>query len=75
MIGVGGAGGFANTTPTVGLKLGTVIKQGVPITVGPGGGGGSVGFVHTYTPTGVSPTLTPAAASPPLQANLPLETR
>lgn len=75
IVGVGGAGGFAAVAPTAGLKKGTVQKQGVLITTGPGGGGGSVGFLHTYTPMGVTPTLTPSMVSPALQSNLSVETR
>lgn len=35
----------------------------------PGAGGGSAGFILTYTPEGVTPLLTPIANSPPLTAN------
>jgi hypothetical protein len=38
---------------------------------GDGGGGGSVGFLQTYTPTGVDATVTPKASSPAFQANAP----
>ena len=41
----------------------------------PGGGGGSTGFFQTYTPTGVSPVLTPIAASPPFETNRNVPTR
>jgi hypothetical protein len=50
---------------------------GHPTTSGasPGGGGGSMGFLQTYTATGVTPTLTPSHASPQLQPNGTLPTR
>jgi hypothetical protein len=40
-----------------------------------GAGGGSVGFLQTYTPAGVTPTLTPTVVSPALQPNLTVPTR
>ena len=41
----------------------------------PGGGGGSVGFFQSYTPAGVTPTLTPSHASPAFQPNATIPTR
>lgn len=58
--GAGGAGGIANIAPGVGKKSSTA---------GAGAGGGSVGFLQTYTPPGVQPLITPSAASPSFQAN------
>jgi len=40
-----------------------------------GGGAGGVGFLQTYTPAGITPTLTPAHASPAFQPNGTVETR
>ena len=68
--GTGGEGGIVN------MPLNSLI--GSPpnkIDAGPGGGGGSVGFLQTYTPTGVTPMLTPAHVSPPFQSNGTVETR
>ncbi|HEY1552846.1 MAG TPA: hypothetical protein VGG28_33685 [Kofleriaceae bacterium] len=56
-----GAGGFSNGN-----------GSGV---YAPGGGGGSVGFLQTYTPAGVTPTLTPAHVSPAFQASGTVLTR
>jgi hypothetical protein len=66
--GAGGSGGWRDATPTVGLH---------PTQAGPlaGGGGGSVGFFQTYTPTSVAPTLTPSSASPVFSANKNTNTR
>lgn len=59
---VGGAGGSAGSPP--GNGVGSF-----------GGGGGSMGFFQTYTPNGVVPTLTPAAASPGFSPNDNVPTR
>jgi hypothetical protein len=64
--GFGGANDFA--TPTVGGKP-TVADAS------PGGGGGSVGFLQTYTPDGREPLLSEAKASPPFRPNVTLRTR
>lgn len=66
--GAGGAGGRRGASPINGNGAGGS---------GPtaGGGGGSTGFVQTYTPVGVVPTLTPAAASPAPEPNRQLLTR
>lgn len=66
--GAGGAGGRAGADPGPGKK---------PITsgFGAGAGGGSTGFFQTYTPAGVTPTLTPVAASPAFQPNRTVEMR
>jgi hypothetical protein len=65
--GVGGnGGGQSNPSP------GNPPIGGLPRTPG---GGGSVGFLQTYTPNGVTPMLNPTAASPSLQPNLEARTR
>lgn len=63
----GGNGGFVGGLPAVGA-------HGASNT-SPGGGGGSMGFFQSYTPAGVSPTLTPSAASPGFQPNANIKTR
>jgi hypothetical protein len=68
--GTGGQGGIANASAN--SMIGAPPDK---IDAGPGGGGGSVGFLQTYTPTGVTPTLTPAHASPAFQPNGTVETR
>lgn len=40
-----------------------------------GGGGGSTGFIQTYTPAGVTPTITPLEASPAFELNANIPTR
>lgn len=65
--GAGGSGGAGQVAATGGLH---------PTSSGtPGGGGGGLGFLQTYTPAGVTPTLTPAASSPALQPNLTIQTQ
>ncbi|HSK04128.1 MAG TPA: hypothetical protein VK932_22900 [Kofleriaceae bacterium] len=66
--GAGGAGGREGADPKPGRK---------PLNgyASAGAGGGSTGFFQTYTPAGVMPMLTPAAASPPFQPNRTVETR
>jgi hypothetical protein len=39
-----------------------------------GGGGGSGGFILTYTPADAQPTLTPLAASPTIEQKATLAT-
>jgi hypothetical protein len=47
-----------------------------PTSGGTGGaGGGGLGFLQTYTPTAVSPTVTPMETSPEFQPNLTLQTQ
>ena len=60
--GNGGAGGSRTSTPGHGKAPATADHYG-------GGGGGSVGFFLSYTPAGVSPTITPSASSPAFEAN------
>ncbi|HUJ61076.1 MAG TPA: hypothetical protein VLX92_21380, partial [Kofleriaceae bacterium] len=60
--GDGGAGGIGSTPPGVGEHSTMANAYG-------GAGGGSVGYFQTYTPAGVTPTLTPAHASPAFQPN------
>lgn len=40
-----------------------------------GGGGGGLGYLQTYTPMGVPPTITPTDASPGFQPNLNVQTQ
>ncbi|MCW5802271.1 MAG: hypothetical protein KIT31_07780 [Deltaproteobacteria bacterium] len=58
--GAGGVGGCLAARPTNGKR---------PISAGtsPGGGGGSMGFFQSYTPTIDAAVLTPSAASPAFQ--------
>lgn len=67
--GSGGAGGTGTTLPGHGKQV-----TMAPMATG-GGGGGSVGFFQSYTPAGVTPTLTPSAASPMPQPNGTIPTR
>jgi hypothetical protein len=62
--GNGGAGGIGPNIPGDGRRS-TVAGDH------PGGGGGSVGWLQVGTPNGVTPMLTPAAASPPIQIDMP----
>jgi hypothetical protein len=65
--GAGGNGGAGQTPATIGLH---------PTNGGTGGGGGGgLGFLQTYTPAGVTPTLTPTESSPGFQPNLTLQTQ
>lgn len=66
--GAGGNGGIYGTIPQSG-------KHPTNSSYNPGGGGGSIGFFQTYTPTGVTPTLTPSHASPQFQPNATIPTR
>ena len=66
--GMGGNGGIAGTVPYPGNKPTTS-----PATAG--GGGGSVGFLQTYTPANITPTLTPAHVSPGFEPNATTPTR
>lgn len=60
--GTGGLAGIASQNPGNGHRS-TVSGDGA------GGGGGSVGWFQSYTPAGVTPTLTPSHASPRFQPN------
>jgi hypothetical protein len=65
--GHGGNGGAGQIAATVGVHA----TNG-----GTGGGGGAgLGFLQTYTPAGVTPTLTPTESSPALQPNLTIQTQ
>lgn len=66
--GTGGAGGRQGTAPGFGFHPSAATGL-------PGGGGGSVGFFQTYTPSGVTPQLTPLAASPVFSPNKQIKTR
>jgi hypothetical protein len=66
--GAGGAGGFVEGGPLNGTHP-------TNSSFYPGGGGGSIGFFQTYTPAGVTPTLTPSQASPQFQPNATVPTR
>ena len=67
--GAGGPGGIRSADPQGGKHPSNSASA-----VG-GGGGGSVGFFQTYTPAGVTPTLTPSHASPGFQPNATIPTR
>lgn len=58
--GSGGSGGASILAPQVG---------GASTGGTPGGGGGSVGFLKTYMPSGAIPALTPTSVSPTFQPN------
>jgi len=66
--GQGGAGGLGLAPGGIGLRP-TMANATA------GGGGGSVGFLQTYTPQGVTPTLMPSSVSPPLEPNGTVPTR
>lgn len=66
--GRGGLGGSATSNPGPG-------GRSIAIGSSAGGGGGSMGFFQSYTPAGVTPTLTPSLASPGFQANAVVRTR
>jgi hypothetical protein len=66
--GAGGNGGTGSSPPGPGNRRTSSIA-------GAGAGGGSTGFFQTYTPAGITPTLTPVAASPPFQPNRTVEMR
>jgi len=66
--GLGGNGGWIGFHPDVGHRA--TAAGG-----GPGAGGGSVGFLQTYTPMGTDPTLTPSHVSPAFQPNGTVELR
>ncbi len=56
--GLGGKGGCAGSPPGVGVAA-----------TSPGAGGGSTGFLITFTPSGTEPELTPFAVSPAFEPN------
>jgi hypothetical protein len=58
--GSGGFGGCGLTSPGVGLAA---------MNNRAGGGGGSTGFLLTYTPAGVTPAVNPSVVSPPFEPN------
>lgn len=66
--GSGGAGGRRGALPEPGRKhtAGNTTS---------GAGGGSVGFLLTYTPAGVTPVLPPVTASPAFEPNQVIPTR
>lgn len=69
--GNGGRGGVGIMQPTAGGK-----STAIPTSdASPGGGGGSVGFLQTYTPDGIEPMLSGATASPRFRPNITLKTR
>ncbi len=62
----------------VGATIMTMPGQGSRPAAGgatPGGGGGSFGFLSTFTPAGIFPTVAPQEASPTFDANRVLQTR
>jgi len=66
--GAGGAGAAGAGSAGIGGRATAAATTG-------GGGGASAGFFQTYTPTGVTPTLTPTVASPGFETNLEIPTR
>jgi hypothetical protein len=70
--GEGGTGGFGDHPGGEGYYARTA---GSGANYNPGGGGGSVGFLQTYTPSAVTPTITPAHVSPAFQPNGTVQTR
>jgi hypothetical protein len=68
--GAGGNGGREGAAPTFGWK-----RSMMPYATTSGGGGGSTGFIQSYTPSGVSPTVTPREVSPAFEPNLTAQTR
>ncbi len=66
--GAGGNGGSGGAVPRDGLA--PAVTAGTP-----GGGGGSAGFLQTYTPAGRAPMLMPSATSPVFSPNRTVPTR
>ncbi len=64
--GNGGHGGRQGVAPGPGLR---------PTAGRPGAGGGSTGFLQTYTPAGIDAVLLPTIASPSLEPNAVVRTR
>jgi hypothetical protein len=69
--GNGGNGGFSVAAPGVGGPGQTVQS----VSVAPGGGGGSVGFLQIYTLIGVAPQVDGATTSPAFEEHLTLSTK
>lgn len=67
--GAGGVGGVGTLSPGPGEKPTGAYPANC------GGGGGSVGFLQTYTPRDTMPTLVPSRVSPPFQPNATIRTR
>jgi hypothetical protein len=65
--GTGGRGGFGAGNPGNGTLGGSGNSHG--------GGGGSTGYFFVYVPAGITPTLTPNRASPPLSPTQTAPTR
>jgi hypothetical protein len=65
----GGTGGRRDAAPGVGLKTTS------PLEVTAGSGGGSTGFIQSYTPSGVLPMLNARGLSPALEPNGTVQTR
>ncbi len=70
-IGHGGVGGLGGVVFPLAPGDGQIGNGTLPA----GGGGGSVGYFQSFTPGGVTPTLTPSHASPSLEANQNVATR
>ena len=66
---IGGAGGRRGAAPGVGSRTMS------PLEVTGGAGGGSTGFIQTYTPEGVLPMLSARGISPALEPNGTVQTR
>ena len=66
--GAGGVGGIATSLPGDG-------RRDTVSTANPGGGGGSVGWLQAGTPAAITPKLTPAHTSPPLQPKVTVDLR
>ncbi|MGE5182598.1 MAG: hypothetical protein ACM31C_11070 [Acidobacteriota bacterium] len=66
--GSGGAGGIGPNAPGDGRRS-TVSGDH------PGGGGGSIGWLQVGVPNGVTPSVTPLHASPPVQVDVPVSVR
>ncbi len=68
----GGAGGTGTGQGGAGAAAGAGAASG---THAGGGGGGGMGFLQTYTPMNVTPTITPAESSPVFQPNQIVQTQ
>jgi hypothetical protein len=69
--GAGGPGGCLSQSPGNG---GAFVPTNNMVLSTAGGGGGSVGFLRTAMPAGLSPTMTMATVSPAFSANETIET-
>ncbi len=65
---LGGGDGHGGNGGAVGVQPGPGARS-TDAQASAGGGGGSVGFFQSYTPPGVTPTLSPSAASPGFQSH------